>query len=107
MTDSPTLWSRVRRFFADRPWIGYGAGYLVILGYTVAGAINLYTAIFHGYVNARHGISTMESNSVDFMLKVTISIITTVVLGTVSVFATFGWIHVWRKKWRSRRPTRD
>jgi len=40
-------------------------------------------------------------------LKVTISIITTLVLGTVSVFATFGWIHVWRKKWRSRHRPRD
>lgn len=107
MTDSVTRWGRIRRFFANRPWIGYGAGYLVIVGYTVAGAINLYTAIFHGYVHARHGISTMESNSVDFMLKVTISIITTLVLGTVSVFATFGWIHVWRKKWRSRHRRHD
>ena len=107
MTDSPTWWGRIRRFFADRAWIGYGAAYLVILGYTVAGSINLYTALFHGYVHARGGISTMESDSVDFMIKVTISIITTLVLGTVSVFATFGWIHVWRKKWRSRHRPRD
>ncbi len=107
MNDSPTKRGRFLRFFADRPWIGYGAAYVVIVGYTVAGASNLYTALFHGYVHARHGISTMESDPVDFMVKVTISIITTLVLGTVSVFATFGWIHVWRKKWRSRHRPRN
>jgi putative effector of murein hydrolase LrgA (UPF0299 family) len=75
--------------------------------YTVTGAVNLYTALVHGYVHARVSVSTMESDPVDFMVKVTISIITTLVLGTVSVFATVGWIHVWRKKWRSRHRPGD
>jgi len=94
---------KLRRFFAARPWIGYGAGYLVILFYTVAGATNLYTALVHGYVHARNHVSTYDSDPVDFVVKVCISIVTTLVLGTVSVFGTVGWLHVWRKKRQARR----
>lgn len=99
--------SRLRRFFAARPWIGYGAAYLVILFYTVAGARNLYTALVHGYVDARHGVSTMETAPVDFVVKLVISLTTTTILGTICVFATVGWVHVWRKKRRARREPVD
>jgi hypothetical protein len=103
MTEPATRFGAIRRFFGERPWIGYGAAYLVIVGYTFAGAGNLYTAVVHGYVHAELGVSTYESDPVDFVVKVAISCIATLVLGTVSVFATVGWLHVWRQKWRSRR----
>lgn len=103
MTEPDTTRGAIRRFFAARAWIGYFAAYLVIVFYTLVGASNLYIALVHGYVHAKHSVSTYESDPVDFVVKVTISCLTTLVLGTVSTFATFGWLHVWRQKRRSRR----
>jgi hypothetical protein len=102
MTESSAKRGAIRRFFAARPWIGYGSAYLVIVFYTFAGASNLYIALVHGYVHAKHGVSTYESDPVDFVVKVVISCLTTLVLGTVTTFATVGWLHVWRQKRRAR-----
>ncbi|QEI07984.1 hypothetical protein FXN63_20690 [Pigmentiphaga aceris] len=93
----------IRRFFAANTWVAYGAAYLVGLFYTAAGASNLFTALFYGYVDGKLGPLTFDSDPADFVIKVAISGLTTLVLGTVVIFATVGWLHVWRQKWRSRQ----
>jgi hypothetical protein len=54
-------------------------------------------------VHARDHTSTYDADPVDYVVKVSISLVTTLVLGTVSVFGTVGWLHVWRQKRRARR----
>lgn len=103
MTDIRAKPGFLRRFFSTHRWIAYGAAYLVGVTYTILGASNLYTALMHGYIHARHADTTFDSDPVDFVIKVAISCVTTLVLGTVVGFATVGWLHVWRQKHRSRR----